>query len=233
MRKLYIVLTLLMSSFFFLSSDVSASEITINVLEEEMDYLKTEEFLLLREKTIEHCNENNKSYIIYKYDSQTLVSGVFDTTNLQLKSNSSLIFLSPKVSGTLYYINKDGNFVAYGGGYIQPTFNNSNSFPYHVFLDTNVENINSSVSSNLIITYKDFSHTVSNGDHFPTLYELSLIFNPPEEKNPKLELISNFYILSIDKIKLLTDYIATDYIILSALVIFIFVAVIGLVRRLE
>lgn len=236
MKRVYLILTLFMASFFLLSSNVSAATM-YTVSESDVEYILSEDFIKLRKAAIKYCDENNLNYIITNNYSVK----IFDNSlyNIYLEWDNGYYLLKPSISYKTFQL-LDGVFTETGNGNGTTTIVSYYGFSYSRFYDTNIENVifTSHSSSAFGIKYNDKELVISTNDKFPSLYE----FIAPESEVPEPEVpeipeevknkISNFYILIIDKIKVLTDYIATDFTMLFALVIFILVAVIGLVRRL-
>lgn len=229
MKKLNIIFALIISSFFLLSSNVSADVVTYEINDSDFDYF-TDEFYELRELAIEYCNENDMYYLIYS-DNGSLFARIFDKTySFKIYDNSGVrVYI--KGQHTKYKVQNNTLVGSGSSSLLNLYFINNDSLQYFNFLDTNVDVIFTS-GTPFIIKFNDLSYDISISSKVPTLYEVYQEYQS-SQVDPKAEIVTNFYVLIIDKIKLLTNYIASDYIILSALVIFIFVAVIGLVRRLE
>lgn len=243
MKRVYLILTLFMTSFFLLSSNVSADVIDIEI--SESNYNKINDiFFTLREKSIEYANLNNKHYIII-YSNSQYYSYMFDKESFE-SLNPSFLYTSNMVKfninisfETCYYNTSSDSIFCNGSGtaYKDILINSSYNINYLTFLDSSYNNFIYSGSAtkaypDFILKYDSISYEIKKNIKIPTLYEIYQDYQL-SQVDPKAEIVTNFYVLIIDKIKLLTNYIATDYIILSALVIFIFVAVIGLVRRLK
>ena len=231
MKKLNIILTLLVSSFFLFSTNVKA-DTTIQIIEEEMSYMTNEDFLLLREKTIEYCEENDMYYYIYFKDS-IFYSHIFDKTRLSsydFSTTGTQIAIPNLISGHVSYINNGVLNVPVTYTKQRPELHATYNYSYALYLDSNIENALYTRTDVLTINYNEFSYSISNGMEMPTLYDIYL--NSQVNEDPKAEIISNFYTVVIQKIGLFADLVTNDYIVFSSAVIFIFVALLGLVRRL-
>ena len=245
MKKLNIVFTLIISSFFLFSGNVKANTYDLTIDDTELAYIENYNFTQIREEAIRYAEENNLYYFImnsgghkaYFFDSAD------DITNLYYYSGTTLYYLF-KVNyvSSVEYISSSRTFSynTTSNTYENYTFHKNSIFSLKTFVDTNYPDFIFIGAETFNLTSGSCTYSFTNGDKFRTLYDYYLanqngcaFLGETEEVDPKTEIVTNFYILVIDKIKLLTNYIATDYIILSALVIFIFVAVIGLVRRLK
>lgn len=237
MKKLNIIFALIISSFFLLSSNVKADVINFNISSSDITAFGklNDTFFKAREAAINLANTKNKEYYIFYSrpgGTGTYQICLVDSKNVKLGFESSGITLRINQC-ELYYFRNDTT-QSNGTQTIIGNLQNGSSFNYSYYLDSSYKELAYSATDNdFTITYNDTTYLITENSYLPSLYELYMGYEPPEQEDSKSEIVTNFYVLIIDKIKLLTNYIATDYIILSALVIFIFVAVIGLVRRLK
>lgn len=235
MRKILLIFILTVSSFFVFNINVKADTIT-HIVDEKDFLLLTDEFYLLRDKSIEYANTNNKYYIIYN-TSNGLRVYFYDKvdTTWQTVAYSSINYPRIQVlsiSAKIYKLDVD-NLVRDGSASkIQSVLRDTsyeNLFSYALYLDTNIENLKGIGGYNYMLNYNDFSYTVNEYDHFPSLYEFSLLANPPEEEPeelPRNESLDSFYNLVIEKIQLFANYfiINSALLFIIGIIILIFIA---------
>ena len=235
MKKLYIILALIMSSFFFYSSDVRADTTTYEVIESEFNNF-TEDFSNLRELTIANLNETYSYYIILYHKSKSrLTAYLFESTsNAQVFfSNGIGIYLSVSGAYKNYYLN-GSNFTESGSGsnyYSTLCSVNGTTCTYLSLLDTNFD-LSYTSGSTFNIKYNDLLYEITVGSKVPNLYEIYLdSIEVPDIHEEEKQILSNFYNLVIEKIVLLSNYIINNYIFLSFVGIIILIFLIELIRR--
>ena len=115
MKKVYLILTLFMTSLFFFSINKVSADTVYEVQASNLDYIN-EDFNSLRDKTIEYCNENNMFYIM-TYESGYYLSYIFAEESLEIQYNDRTSGLNLRKnysfeSFRLY----NGEFLLYGTG---------------------------------------------------------------------------------------------------------------------
>lgn len=255
MKKLFTIITLLMSSFFLFSiNEVSADTIDYIIRDEEFEILETQEFKELREKAIEYCEANDKYYFIgfsqNNFNISAIRAFIIDKGDYKLSNTSA--------GGTNFPIFSFGNITYYkykidNGSFILDTtstyeylpfwYRDSSSvyhFSYIRYFDTNIELMDFESGENTInLTYNDFTYSVNVGDHFPSLYEFNKLMNSSGEDEPVVsdkfiedkEMMNNFYSTIFTKVGDLATSFASNYIFLLILGIFILIFVFELIWR--
>ena len=241
MKRVYLILTLFIASFFFVSlNKVSAATYTYEISESNFDYIN-DEFFKLREKTIEYCEANNLSYIIgYNISYGKLLSHVFNFTTYNFLNQYDMPRIEFGISANMYYIDND-TLKSYGtlGSYYTSFYNKKDvsTFSYLSFLDTNIESINNtSPYFTWDFKYQDLTYTLNSGTKIPTLYEIYLDVKGDEpvvsdKFIEEKELMNNFYSTIFTKISDLATSLANNYTFLTIFGIFILIFVLELIRR--
>lgn len=238
MRKIFIILTLIVSSFFVFKPNVKADTVSYNVNSSHLNYIN-DDFYLIREKAIEYCNENNKHYVII-YESE-FIAYVFDTDYAFVGYNNPIIYFKVDYTAEKYKI-RSGVFTLSGSATsitssLVPT-SSSTSINLNYYIDTNLENVLYTGSKEFNIVYNDLIYPIKKDTVVPTLYQIYLDENyvepEPEPEDPHLEekeILSNFYTTVITKIGELANNVFNNYILLFSIGIFIFVFVFEIIFR--
>lgn len=234
MKRVYLILTLFMTSFFLFSiKEVKADTYTYDINPTFMDYIN-EEFLKLREETIKYCTENNINYIIsYKDNKLTSYISSFNTTSFSdFKYKPRLLMYNNYKKFAL----SSGAFIEIGNGSnLDLIFHDTNlDVNYLLYLDTNLELLNNS-GIDYIFKFNDLDYVVNQGDKLPTLYDMYLDSKPDEpivsdKFTEEQEIINNFYSTTFTKIGDLATTVANNYIFLIIFGIFILIFVFELIR---
>lgn len=236
MKKVYLILTLFITSFFFISvTEVKANTYAYTVNETELTYLEKENFLTLRDLTIQHCEANNLKYII-GCSASSCYSHVFTqdkvpTIGFVINGNMKFPKLNYKTV-TIYYL-KSNKFTewTYGLTYNYFVKSGESALTYESYIDTNVENF-AFGTHEYDITVGDYTYHVGVGEHFPSLYELNeSMKEPPDKFIDDKEVINNFYTTVIEKINTLSEIILNNYVFLLIIGIFILIFVLELIMR--
>ncbi len=237
MKRLFMIITLFISSFFLFSFKVNAKEYT-----KEVDFSLIETTLSLKEKLdvfietdvnysdyyfIYSDNGEIKYYIIRLNGSLDNLSIITDSLYFGLKYNASL-----KFGTNLNYIDLIGG--ASSNIFYLSHLNKPSSHLLYMNFDYYFTSGNSSITYN----YNDFSITnsISSGNKLLTLYDVYLEYqkylglNDSVHKE-ELNKLSSFYSIVIDKLNYLSDVIVGNYIYLSIIVIFILIFVFKLIFR--
>lgn len=253
MKRVYLILTLFIASFFFVSlNKVSADTNELIVPESDFEYL-TEDFFKFRELLIEYCNENNKKYIIVPNNSYPQRAIIFDEDNtgstyyLDYVQVSGLGYLprimtSYSANTNVRYDSTNQKLKITGNDAQTINFRQTNGSDYYVSLryyqDTNLDYIFYKDTSHIItFKYNNLSYELTQGTPPPSLYQIymdSKVEDEPivsdkfiEEK----ELMNNFYSTIFTKISDLATSLANNYIFLTIFGIFILIFVLELIRR--
>lgn len=243
MRKIFIILTLMVSSFFIFNTSVKADTMSYIIDEKDFNYL-TDDFYKARELAIEHATANDLYYMIghkATTDPEILVY-FFSKGTYQYELNSSnyiRLFMSATFD-TYKYNNGALTYYAQYGSIYKELINSdyTNLFSYFMYLDTNMElHTCEETGHTFTLTYNDFTHTFTSEEHFPSLYEFkTLMENSSVEDEESDEVVGNdsldsFYSLVIEKIKLFANSFITNDMLLFVIGIFILIFVIELIRR--
>lgn len=236
MRKIFIILTLIVSSFFVFNTNVKAATVEYTIKDTQYQFIN-DDFFKLRELVINYVNENNKYYVIYNdYYGSSLQVSIFDCSYLKM-SNYNLF---NSCGHTKYKLSNDKlSLVQSGSGTsFSSQYTNLSAYFSYAFMDTNVEDISSEDTNTYIIKYNDLTYTIEPGDILPTLYQIYLDENyvepEPEPEDPHLEekeILSNFYTTVITKIGELANNVFNNYILLFSIGIFIFIFVFEIIFR--
>lgn len=236
MRKIFMILTLIVSSFFIFNISVEAKTIDYTVQDKHYEFIN-EDFFKLRELVINYVNENNKYYVIHNNSAgSSLLASVFDCSYLEMLNYSlynSCGFIKYRLSNDKLSLEQSGT-----GSSFSTQYTNTVGYFSYAFMDTNVKDIISKDTNTYIIRYNDLIYTIEPGDILPTLYQIYLDENyvepEPEPEDPHLEekeILSNFYTTVITKIGELANNVFNNYILLFSIGIFIFIFVFEVIFR--
>ena len=236
MKKLLIIMTLFMSSFFLFSlEDVKAYS-----FKKELDFSLIDDINSLKDLLdtyIENDITYSDYYIIY-YDGQIKYylfldfsidnfahSVTYNSYRYQYKgslksgTNLSYIYLSGSTSNAYFYFYSTAN----NGMILYQNFD--------LYLT-------SDLSSSITYTYNDFEVTYNliSGTKVMTLYDIyeeynSFIGNEEGIHKEELSKIESFYSVVIEKLGYLGEILVSNYIYLSVIVIFILIFVFKLIFR--
>ena len=239
MKKLLIIMTLFMSSFFlFCNKEVKAYEYT-----KEIDFFSMDTVLSLKEKLdafIETDTEYSDYYLIYSDFDGSIVYYIIpldgSLDNFSFSTDSSFFGLR---YGSSIKTGNDLNSIIIAGSSSSKFFYSyhKNNFSYNV-LYMNFDYYFTSGNSTITYTYNDFSvvNNLSSGNKFLTLYDVYLEYqnqlgNIDEIHKEELEKVGSFYNIVIEKLGYLSETIVSNYIYLSIIVIFILIFVFLLIFR--
>lgn len=245
MKKLFLILALITSSFLF-GNSVSADTFNIEVDSAHFDYFN-DDFYSFRDLLINKCSEDNSYYYIYyNISKKRLESYVFSSAYSLVKdryysSQNKFYIIYGSSSYKRYYLDGGSlSSVGSGSGYqLEMIYDYSVSNPvfnYYLLLDSNNDNIffETMYKNSINLTYKTINYSISNNDKFPTLYEIYTEYQSVVSDNPhqsELDILNNFYTLSIEKISYLASSMVNNYIYLSIIVIFILIFVFKFIFR--
>lgn len=239
MKKLLIIITLFVSSFFFISiEDAKAYDFT-----KDVDFSLIDEVLLLKEKLdifIETDTTYSDYYLIY-YDCGNIyyyllsIDGSTDlfttsatSTRFVVNANQSLnkgsnlinISLSSSVSNQKFYI-----------------YENNELLKNDIILYSNFDLKYTYSNHTITYFYQDFSYIeiVIKDNKVNTLYDLYLEYNkqliPENPHQEEIDKVTSFYTMVIEKIEYLANEISTNYILLFVIGIFIVTFIFLLIFR--
>lgn len=241
MKKFNILLTLIMSLFFFSDVAFAKTDLTFEVYDSSFSLIN-ENFFDFKENVLNYMKNNSDyKYYIITFQANVYKAYIFyDTTDYYFDyriNAASLFSIVQKINSHYDKIdfNSDGsvNKVS-GGSSFSQTLNNSSTFYWYLYLDTNIPNMKLSSdlynNYNVVISNKDYTLTFDENTMFPSLYEIYLQINDSHKKEK--DILINFYTTMIEKISMLCNLIINNYIYLSVFVIFIFIFVIEFLRRL-
>lgn len=224
MKKLYIIITLFVSSFFFASYEVKASELTLDI---SLDKI-TDTFLNIKNLSDEFI-KNNNDFDTYIIDYDYYVYFFKNSNNNEFNCNNygTDLFCSFRVNYNKYKFSND--ILVYTGttssGFSSYKFNNilySSIIPLYKGSSTDILNLN----------YNSKTLTILYGETIPLVYDLYLLDNPSDNLHQEeIEKVDSFYTLCIDKLSYLVTSIVSNYIYLSIFGIFILIIIFELIKR--
>lgn len=239
MKKVYLMLALFVTSFFFFSiNEVSAATYTYELTEEKMAYIN-DDFFKLREQVIEYVATNNlEGYLIYqlglKVSAFVFNSGYTLYVNNMYASNKVML---PLTYGNYTSINLDSNGNLSVGSTVtySSTMNIlSSSIVLDNYLDTDLP-LTYHNSDIYEINYNGKTYTISKESTVPTMYQIYLDNQVPEEPVDKFleekEVMNNFYSTIFAKIGELAVVFANNFTFLFIFGMFILIFVIEIIRR--
>lgn len=221
MKKVIVSFAIILSSFFIFYSNVGASSININI--NNFDFYN-DTFLEFKSKTEEYLSSSDYiNYNIYYYQNANYYYACY--------FNSTMIF---STTGTVEIKNANctKDFTTFQ---IERMVTNyfGNIYYYDDYLVSS--NYVKTFSDNYVYVYNDFSYEIPSGTTFIYPYDFYLKYQeniiPPDPHKEEKEVLESFYTMSINKLKYLTTAITSNYIYLSIFVVFIFVFVVGLIKR--
>lgn len=251
MKKLLIIMTLFMSSFFlFCNKEVKAYElqyeVDLSLLDDNFYTFKNAVEDFIKDDTI-----YSDKYIIYKYgsnlDMHAVVLPLDSTYNPNVIIFSSYLQSLFQSSGQVNRLSPSSNYtiatlsgtISYYQNYTYTTATNLNSMRF-IPLYANFDIIMSQKNQGSTVTYiyNDFSTVnIADGvDTFKTLYIINKEYQEYVGNNDlvhreELEKVESFYIMVIEKLGYLAETITSNYIYLSIIVIFILTFIALLIFR--
>lgn len=229
MKKFVITFTLIVSSFFFLFTDVKAAS-TFDITIDNFDVLKSEDFLNFQNAVSEYL-ENNPQYVYYVFVSSSTVYVYPEGFDLYSCNNFTTYVICNFFHQARVLSWSNGKLLT-GSTSSNGNFNLMSNF---YFLYTNMKFVfdGGNQADILNIHYLDNLIKITYGDTIPSLYDLSLIYDNPikEDHKEQIEILTNFYTVSIEKIEYLVEKIISNYVYLSIIVIFILIFIMKLIFR--
>ncbi|MGN1342155.1 MAG: hypothetical protein ACI4VL_02880 [Bacilli bacterium] len=230
MKKSFIItFIVLLSSFFFISNEVKASELTLDI---SLDKI-TDTFLNIKNLSDEFINNNDFDTYIIVYTDDYYVYFFKNSNNNEFNCNNynTDLYCSFYFQNSKYKLSNDilvstgissSNFTSYN---YKSKFNNilySSIIPLYKGSSTDILNLN----------YNSKTLTILYGETIPLVYDLYLLDNPLDNPHQEeIEKVDSFYTIVIDKMSYLVKEMSNNYIYLSIFVIFIFIFVFELIRR--
>ena len=234
MKRLYIVLTFVLSSFLLLSGrKVKAYEYTadLSLINEDFFTIKENAEKLLEEDTT-HSDyyfilRANSSYYVYVPDNFTEPYSCIYSGETELTFNPKPRFYridAVRPNFSLSFPSYTGNFYLYA-------YKSSFIYLYSNF----VFPVGNCSTESLTIKYGDREKVVNNGNNLPSLYDLYLEINNPDPEEPEpvdnTPILTDFYTTVIEKINYLCEVIVSNYIYLSIFVIILIIILFELIFR--
>ena len=231
MKKMYLILTFILSSFFFSSSvfAVTNNFIITDEMFSQLDNLNT--MINIIESSTPF--QTKPYYIIAKLNNSYIVN--FRSSNSSSSNTvyygSNGLYFSTQNSYYLFYSDLSG---IYQGGYLNEYNPYSSNFTY-LYSNFDILCIMNGSGNVLNFNYNNDIYTINvqnNVSVLPSLYVLhdEFIGSQPADNYP---ILTEFYTVFIDKIKFTADYISYNYVFLSVFVVFLFMFAILLFRRLK
>ena len=243
MRKIFIILTLIVSSFFIFNNDVKADTIDLTISGTSNSYLNSTYFQDFRNHVLDNLETDNMYYVIvYNSTNDTYYSYHFESYDGNFIMDNNTLKLSPYLKRKLMrHANIGRYYESYGSGShsLSATIDDSNVINY-VLLDTNYPDFKYLGTNEYNIIYDECTYILKNGSKVRTLYEYSIanqnscILEDEVEEDvhaEKKEILSNFYNMVITKIGELANIVFNDYILLFVIGIFIFIFVFEIIFR--
>lgn len=242
MKRLFTIITLLVSSFFlFTTNEVKAETYEYLVNESDFDLIN-DDFYAVRDYALNYVEENNGYYLIYYSKSysqyRVVLSPKLSSTTLSYKS--SLISLtfnanpSDNRTGTIYKY-ENNEFVNNGsfGSISLELWFNENVIPMNSYLDSNLDFFYTDTSNEIKINYNDFSYVVNSTNSLPSLYQIYLDTQstPVDKYEEDKIVITSFYTMVSEKFTLLTNLFMQDYVFVLILTIIILIFLLELIFR--
>lgn len=227
MKKLYLIITLFISSFFLFNSYVKADYPFIVNYEDNVLELINDEFFIVRDLVIDYANKNSYNYIIWLYSSKYEIFFI-DSSNKVFTSIGRTWFENSTLLFDYYNINLDTKELSFLSTYRFTRPSSSISF----LLDSNMDIYYNPYSLN--INYKDNTYVVDSSTKLKTIYDIYLEFGgvvPDNSHQEEIEKVGNFYTVVIDKLGYLAEIIVSNYIYLSIIVIFLVIFLFKLIFR--
>ena len=239
MKKLLIIITLFVSSFFSFSFEALADTFSVTLNDSSFSYLN-EDFYTFRSLVQEYAETNDNYYLIF-YENDKYYVYFLSTENVKIEdmvfvNNTFRIYLSNGGSYTRFYYENNSLVVnGFGSGsVIRSLYDYSNNtFNYNYFLDSNFNVSYVSVRNNIFsLQYKNLNIEVSSSSFFPSLYDVYLDSLSSEDVHfAEKNILNNFYLIIIEKINYLSEIILNNYIFLSIIGIIILIFVFKLIFR--
>lgn len=224
MKKLFIIMTLFISSFFLFNNKVKAD---VTIADGDIEKYITEDFLVLRETAINFAKENNYHYIfVYEPNYTFHYYFYFYDKN---STYSYRYLYAPRISiknYVLYHASTKDNF-KYNNSSSSYEFNMTASIILEVSEDIYIPD-------SFNITYNDLTYTVNESNKFVTYYDIYCDLNNIVEENPfeeEIEKVDNFYKIVMEKISYLASEFSNNYILLSIVGIFFIILIFEIVFR--
>lgn len=226
-KSLVITLFLVLSSFFFISiKEVKADDPFIVDLPSDVLNSIDSEFFSVRNSVIEYANSNSLNYLLFKINNNFMIyfskKDSFTSTGRSWLENKSEVFSYASCSSEnleLQFGTRDNYNITYSTNHLKYLLDSTMSVYYSPY--------------EVQINYNGKSYLVNSTTKFKTIYDLYLESGGeiPDPHKSEKQIIANFYTICINKISLLTEKIASNYIYLSMIVVLILVFIIELIRR--
>lgn len=253
MKRLFIVFSVVISSFFLFKEDVNASEATITY--EDYSLVNSNSFNLVFESAKEKAEvDNYEYYFILQYPSSLNYYVIYFNT-----ANSSKISYKQESSSSDYYyildfrylliekynslgefdsiVSKASTSTIHNSSYYRIASLESSANKTYYYLYSNFDILFTYYYNDLIMEFPHITYTFnsqSNNEIFPSLYSVYSTYGDievPDIHKKEKETLASFYTICIEKIGYLSSQISSNYIYLSMITIFIFIFVIELIRR--
>lgn len=220
MKKLLIIMTLFMSSFFLFSLEDVKADVTFTV---DVKSCINDDFFVIRDNIINTYGSTYDYIFVYEKTNNRYSLYLFDSSDTVYLQGNSL-----QIRGADFYTSPLTN--------VNWRFNltiSSTSFyvdDKKIILDSSMDIFTNGGSFN--IYYNDFSYVASKTESFPTYYKIYLdILEIEAPHNQQLSMLQSFYNIVIEKLGYLGEILVNNYIYLSIIVIFMLIFVFKLIFR--
>lgn len=245
MKKLLIIITLFVSSFFlFCNKEVKADSLTYTYTS-FTDYYSEYE-ITKRAAAEAYAEKNSKPYYILGINGNYFID-VAPTRIYFTDSSITLVIPGSFKLSSCAYTSTNG-FHACAGTSSQNNYSISSSslsnhsklqyaMKYTNVLDLKLSTTTSNIYSSVIWQYEDFTYEVVQGDVFISAYDFFNLYTEyknTEQENPhqeEIDKVTNFYTMVIEKIEYLANEISNNYILLFVIGIFIVTFIFLLIFR--
>ena len=231
MKKLLIIITLFVSSFFlFCNKEVKAAEYTYDFSGQEQ-YINNDIYPLIKSKAIELLISNPDLYnkFIICYYSNKYYIYLFNTdVNPYIMLKDSYFIYDHGYSYTTYNSSDGINYSKKDLSY----FSQKKSSEYYFLYNSSLLDVGS--FDKITLKLNDYTYEVLSSEEFIFLEDLYNKSLNVEQENPhqeEIDKVTNFYTMVIEKISYLAEQIANNYILLSIIGIFIVTFVFLLIFR--
>lgn len=238
MRKLLIILTMIVSSFFFYSSNAFAATYNFTINESDIDFIN-DDFFTIRNLALDYVKENGGYYVIWITSDNIYYVHFFSSFSdkyYYILNKSFRTWVTTDSSFRYELKNNElTSKISETNSSTASSFDSNNVLEQYVFLDSNLDFYAKTTDLIIFLSYKDNIYSLNDSTPLLSLYDIYLDINGggevPDIHTEEKEILSNFYILVIDKINYLATIIINNYIYLSVIGVFIFIFVIELVFR--
>lgn len=236
MKRVYLLLTLFIASFFFVTN-VHAATYTAELSEDTMSLIN-DDFFDFRDKIINYVEVNGYSGYIIGRDGAYYAYLLSEGSSFAIKdtpgSSSVLTVYRDKLSFARLIDNEIKVVLSSNSGNDPLMYQDVQYF--NIFLDSSSPIIHTGIYNNVHnLNYKNITYTIKRQSIVPSVYDIYLEHNVPDEPVDNFleekEMMNNFYFTIFTKIDELVTKLANNYIFLLIFGIFILIFIFEIIRR--